>query len=196
VRIPLSVPKRYWKTNGSRGRKLGSLTKRTREIAQGALASGLTPLEYMLATMRDVTVDDARQDDMAKAAAPYIHARLSSTELKGEDNGQLVVEINEFRADRRWAARWCPQHHIFSGKDLFSAGVFVWSPSAMNETEPAALGDLETTAPRVGRAEAGRMRGRGNHSRISGMGESGPVWCARPHSTLGQSGSARSTPRP
>ena len=72
MRIPLSVPKRYWKTNGSRGRKLGSLTKRTREIAQGALASGLTPLEYMLATMRDVTVDDARRDDMAKAAAPYM----------------------------------------------------------------------------------------------------------------------------
>jgi len=45
----------------------------------------------------------------------------------------------------------------------------------MNETERAALGDLETTAPRAGRAEAGRMRGRGNHSRISGMGESGPV---------------------
>ena len=32
-----------------------------------------------------------------------------------------------------------PQQHFDSGKDLFSAGVFVWSPSAMNEMERAAL---------------------------------------------------------
>jgi hypothetical protein len=75
------------------GRKLGSLTKRTREIAEGALASGETPLEYMLRTMTDPSVDDGRRDEMARAAAPFVHARLSSTELKGEDNGQLVVEI-------------------------------------------------------------------------------------------------------
>jgi hypothetical protein len=90
--ISIALVARGGKREGA-GRKLGSLTKRTREIAEGALASGLTPLEYMLATMRDVTVDDARRDDMAKAAAPYIHARLSSTELKGEDNGQIIVEI-------------------------------------------------------------------------------------------------------
>jgi hypothetical protein len=34
------------------GRKAGSLTKRTREIAEQATASGLTPLEVMLTNMR------------------------------------------------------------------------------------------------------------------------------------------------
>lgn len=43
-------------------------------------ASGLTPLEYMLSTMRDETKPLALRLDMAKAAAPYVHPRLSSVE--------------------------------------------------------------------------------------------------------------------
>ena len=34
------------------GRKAGSVTRRTREIAEAAL-EGLTPLEYLLSVMRD-----------------------------------------------------------------------------------------------------------------------------------------------
>jgi hypothetical protein len=34
-----------------------------------------TPLEYMLRVMQDPNVPDARRDEMAKAAAPYIHSR-------------------------------------------------------------------------------------------------------------------------
>jgi hypothetical protein len=43
---------------------------------------GLTPLEYMLAVLRDENADTERRDEMAKAAAPYIHPRLSSIEAQ------------------------------------------------------------------------------------------------------------------
>lgn len=62
------------------GRKTGSATKRTREIADAALAEGLTPLEYMLKILRDESqAQDARMD-AAKSAAPYIHPRLAAIE--------------------------------------------------------------------------------------------------------------------
>lgn len=62
------------------GRKAGSATKRTREIADAALAEGLTPLEYMLKILRDESqAPDARMD-AAKSAAPYIHPRLAAIE--------------------------------------------------------------------------------------------------------------------
>jgi hypothetical protein len=50
--------------------------------AFAAAASGETPLEYMLRVMRDVTVEHSRRDEMAKAAAPYLHPRLQAIEAK------------------------------------------------------------------------------------------------------------------
>jgi hypothetical protein len=64
------------------GRQKGIANKRTREIAEAAMAQGLTPLEYMLAVLRDETIDSERRDEMAKAAAPYIHPRLASVEAQ------------------------------------------------------------------------------------------------------------------
>jgi hypothetical protein len=80
------------------GRKPGSATKRTREIANGAASEGQTPLEYMLAVMRDPEADRERRDDMAKAAAPYIHPKLASTELKGDANNPIPITVVELRA--------------------------------------------------------------------------------------------------
>lgn len=71
------------KNGGARpgaGRKPGSVTKKTREIANKAAEAGITPLEYMLEVMRD---DENPMDvrfEAAKAAAPYIHPKLSSIE--------------------------------------------------------------------------------------------------------------------
>jgi hypothetical protein len=64
------------------GRQKGIANKRTREIADAAVAQGITPLEYMLAVLRDETADPERRDEMAKAAAPYIHPRLASVEAQ------------------------------------------------------------------------------------------------------------------
>ncbi len=58
------------------GRGKGTANKRTREIANKAAAEGLTPLEYMIAVMRDEAAEPDRRADMAKAAAPYMHPRL------------------------------------------------------------------------------------------------------------------------
>jgi hypothetical protein len=74
------------------GRKPGAATKKTREIAEKAMAEGVTPLEFMLAVMRasseheDPKVQVAREAmkfEAAKAAAPYVHPRLQAIEHSG-----------------------------------------------------------------------------------------------------------------
>ena len=62
------------------GRKKG-VPNRASAAREAAIAeSGLTPLEYMLMTMRDKAKPLELRLDMAKAAAPYIHPRLASVE--------------------------------------------------------------------------------------------------------------------
>jgi hypothetical protein len=55
------------------GRKRGSRNKRTRKLEE-IERSGLAPLDYMLSVMRDPNAALARRDEMARAAAPYLHA--------------------------------------------------------------------------------------------------------------------------
>jgi hypothetical protein len=79
------------------GRKTGSVTQKTREIAEKAHASGVTPLEVMLEAMhaaRDAG-DLKTAASFARDAAPYIHAKLSSvqTELTGPDGGPVEARI-------------------------------------------------------------------------------------------------------
>jgi len=84
------------------GRKEGTANKRTREIADQAAATGLTPLEYMIQVMRDDGAEDDRRDDMAKAAAPYMHPRLASTEIKGNGpGGSLTVRVELVKPNSR-----------------------------------------------------------------------------------------------
>lgn len=77
------------------GRKVGHATAKTREVADKAAESGITPLEFMLQIMRDEDAERAERLDMAKAAAPYIHPRLSSVEAK--------VEVTEQVEEVRWS---------------------------------------------------------------------------------------------
>jgi hypothetical protein len=74
------------------GRKAGSATTRTREIANAIAESGLSPLEYLTQVFQDPLVDESRRIDAAKAAAPYVHARLNSVELKGDPDNPVAVE--------------------------------------------------------------------------------------------------------
>ena len=73
------------------GRKKGTpnrtTLRREREIAK----SGLTPLEYMLQVMRNPRVDGSRRDDMAKAAAPYVHPKLANHQLTGKGGGPIEI---------------------------------------------------------------------------------------------------------
>jgi hypothetical protein len=99
----VSRPKGLPKTGG---RQKGVANKRTREIADAAVKEGLTPLEYMLAVLRDPSVDPERRDRMAAAAAPYIHPRLSNVEAKIDVTGHeaALVELEEIEAARPLAA--------------------------------------------------------------------------------------------
>lgn len=38
---------------------------------------GQSPLDYMLAVMRDPDIDESRRDRMAVAAAPYLHGKVA-----------------------------------------------------------------------------------------------------------------------
>ena len=75
------------------GRKPGVRNKRTLEDREAAKAGGDLPLAYMLKVMRDKEAEPNRRDDMAKAAAPYLHAKLTSEDagmhvnISGNGNG-------------------------------------------------------------------------------------------------------------
>jgi hypothetical protein len=71
------------------GRRKGTLNTRTREFIERIEASGLVPLEYMLAVMRDETAPSERRDEMAKAAAPFVHPRLAVTKVSGDKDAPL-----------------------------------------------------------------------------------------------------------
>ncbi|MBU3598795.1 hypothetical protein [Polynucleobacter bastaniensis] len=93
------------------GRKTGSLTKRTRQIAEAVATQGITPLEVMMKVMHQLyeeasNVQEEELGDKTLAnearikllnmaatvgrhAAPYVHPRLSAIEHTGKDGAPL-----------------------------------------------------------------------------------------------------------
>jgi hypothetical protein len=71
------------------GRKKGTPNRRA-TLLQKAAAEGVTPLDYMLAIMRDESATDVRRDDMARAAAPYLHARRAPEDKQGKTVPTMV----------------------------------------------------------------------------------------------------------
>ncbi len=70
--------------------------QQSKTIVQAAKEAGLTPLEYMLAVMRDPETLPQRRDDMAKACAPYMHARLAAVDPetgKPPQEGQVNIIV-------------------------------------------------------------------------------------------------------
>lgn len=76
------------------GRSRGTPNKASAAKAAEVSASGLAPLDYMLAVMRDETVSADRRDDMAKAAAPYVHPKLAAVEHTGKDGAPVAVTFS------------------------------------------------------------------------------------------------------
>jgi hypothetical protein len=88
------------------GRKKGSLSQKTRAIAERATSEGLTPLEVMLKTMRSAWAKASTNGEtvtsfkdaliavaMAEKAAPYIHPRLApERRVSDEDSKALMAE--------------------------------------------------------------------------------------------------------
>lgn len=68
------------------GRKPGSPNKKTAELQAKVEASGITPLDYLLSVMRAPESEPRERLVAAQAAAPYIHAKLSSINMTGDIN--------------------------------------------------------------------------------------------------------------
>lgn len=83
------------------GRKAGSATKKTREIADKAASEGITPLEVMLEAMNHFRAEGDMQKAalFARDAAPYIHPKLASMEMSGKDGGPV---------DMNWSIQLVP----------------------------------------------------------------------------------------
>lgn len=84
------------------GRPKGSRNKATqkrRDIAERALADGVTPLEVMLEAMRDAYKGGGAvaASVYAKEAAPYVHPRLAS--IDADVKQDLSIEIVQFTPD-------------------------------------------------------------------------------------------------
>lgn len=75
--------------NRGAGRKSGTPNKASIERQKKVAATGLTPLDYMLQAMRDPKAEAGRRDDMAKAAAPYVHPKLASMQHTGRNGGPI-----------------------------------------------------------------------------------------------------------
>lgn len=97
-------PKGYPKTGG---RQKGAVEKIKREAMLAA--QGITPLDYLMALVRaetepglDPAIARARETlrfEAAKAAAPYVHARLQAVTLGGDPENPLTVENRHSELD-------------------------------------------------------------------------------------------------
>lgn len=76
------------------GRPKGAINKVSKAERERYAAEGELPLEYMMRIMRDSRFPKARRDEMAKAAAPYFHAKLSSVEVKNK-KGEKFRTVTE-----------------------------------------------------------------------------------------------------
>lgn len=81
------------------GRPAGSLNQKTREIAEKALADGLSPLEVMLTAMRMfyASGDMNQAMEAAAKAAPYVHPRLSAVECDVHSDKDIISPVVIFK---------------------------------------------------------------------------------------------------
>jgi hypothetical protein len=89
------------------GRKQGGSTRVNQAAREQALATGISPLDYMLKMLRDPDLPQAERFEAAKAAAPYVHARLSNVESKSEVVHRFVARVPNKAADPN---AWQKQH--------------------------------------------------------------------------------------
>jgi hypothetical protein len=62
------------------GRPSGAPNKKTAALQKAVAEQGITPLDYLLSVLRDEGQDKASRVEAAKAAAPYVHPRLTAVD--------------------------------------------------------------------------------------------------------------------
>ncbi|CAB4137474.1 hypothetical protein UFOVP317_39 [uncultured Caudovirales phage] len=78
------------KREGS-GRPKGSRNKKTIAQTEAIEKAGITPLEYILAVLRDETQEQSVRLDAAHKAAPYVHAKLATGTVNV--NGNVAHQV-------------------------------------------------------------------------------------------------------
>lgn len=87
------------------GRPKGSRTKLNEEARRKALEDGISPLDYLLNLMRDEQEKKDVRLDAAKAAAPYVHAKLSSVDVQADVKADVSVSAEPMTPEE-----WAKQH--------------------------------------------------------------------------------------
>ena len=77
------------------GRQKGTPNKASAAREAKIAASGLTPLDYMLTVLRNEENEAPVRLDAAKAAAPYVHAKLQPVDPNGSTTQLMVIEIRK-----------------------------------------------------------------------------------------------------
>lgn len=92
------------------GRPRGAETKKKVKLQQAVTARiekeinrNQSPLEFMLAVMRDDTEDKGVRLEAAKAAAPFVHARLAAVTVKDETPQQQAPAMSDMDLARKLA---------------------------------------------------------------------------------------------
>jgi len=75
------------------GKPKGSVAKADAKAREKAAQSGVTPLEYLLQIMRDELQPQEDRMDAAKAAAPYVHAKLANVSVAGDPANPIVHTV-------------------------------------------------------------------------------------------------------
>ena len=83
-------------TRPGAGRPRGSPNKASAKREAEIESSGLTPLAYMLAILRDKDASTGDRRWAAATAAPFVHPRLAQQQFQGPDGGKIVVQIVRF----------------------------------------------------------------------------------------------------
>ena len=96
------------------GRPLGSKNKRSAEIARAAAESGITSIEVMRGTMRELWAQgtpEARREaaEIAKDAAPYIHPRLASIDQTIKEDRPFALLLEQCSNAEEWEAIYGPK---------------------------------------------------------------------------------------
>src|SRR3974390_1780889 len=83
------------------GRQKGTPNRATAAKAAEIAASGMTPLDYMLAVMRDEPAARPARLGAAAKAPPYVHPRLSAIEYTAPAEPKEDVDLSELNAEER-----------------------------------------------------------------------------------------------
>lgn len=85
------------------GRKKLSSNVMNEQARMQAVSSGETPLEFLLKAMRNDQNEFSVRLDAAKAAAPYIHARLSAIDMTSKTDGTIRLISDKPMSENDWA---------------------------------------------------------------------------------------------